>query len=232
MSKARDIADIGDGSGLTGIVIPPIHDPVAVTGATPSLDVGSYNYFNQGDITADTTLTFASVPTNANWRYTFSTTIVDGLWDVTTSSLSASLSVTAQESSPQGMFFKPDGTKMYVTGSTGDDVNEYDLSTAWDVTTATFLQSFSVAGQDTSPYEVFFSSDGIYMYMTGGIVKHLHQYTLSTAWDISTASFTRSFDSTATTATPQGVYFTSDGLSLYMLDSSGDEVNQLGTLAL
>jgi hypothetical protein len=31
-----------------------------------------------------------------------------------------------QDSTPTGVFFKPDGTKMYVIGISGDDVNEYD----------------------------------------------------------------------------------------------------------
>jgi hypothetical protein len=31
---------------------------------------------------------------------------------------------------------------MYVIGSTGDDVNEYDLSSAWDISTATSYRLF------------------------------------------------------------------------------------------
>ena len=63
--------------------------------------------------------------------------------------------------------FKPDGTKMYVTGSTGDDVNEYDLSTPWDVSTASYNQNFSVAAQETTPTAVRFKPDGTKMYVTG-----------------------------------------------------------------
>jgi hypothetical protein len=36
-------------------------------------------------------------------------------------------------------------------GFSGDDVNEYDLSTAWDISTASYLQNFSVIAQETSP---------------------------------------------------------------------------------
>lgn len=35
----------------------------AVSGATPSLDVGTYNFFNQGTLTANTTVSFTNVPT-------------------------------------------------------------------------------------------------------------------------------------------------------------------------
>ena len=43
----------------------------------------------------------------------------------------ASINIQTQESAPQDLFFKPDGTKVYITGQSGDDVNEYNLSTAW-----------------------------------------------------------------------------------------------------
>jgi hypothetical protein len=53
-------------------------------------------------------------------------------WDVSNAVYNGSppfdvFSVTAQETNPSGIFFKPDGTKMYVIGNAGDDVNEYDL---------------------------------------------------------------------------------------------------------
>jgi sugar lactone lactonase YvrE len=56
---------------------------------------------------------------------------------------------------------------MYVIGTAGDDVNEYDLSTAWDVSSASFLQLFSVAAQETVPQSVFFKPDGTKMYVIG-----------------------------------------------------------------
>jgi len=43
---------------------------------------------------------------------------------------SVSFSVTAQELSPSDISFKSDGTKMYVIGASGDDINQYTLSTA------------------------------------------------------------------------------------------------------
>ena len=37
-----------------------------------------------------------------------------------------------------GMTFNNDGTMMYIVGWTGDDVNEYNLSTSFNVSTASF----------------------------------------------------------------------------------------------
>ena len=50
---------------------------------------------------------------------------------------------------------------MYVAGNTGDDVGQYSLSTAWDVSTASFDSvSLDVSSEDTTPNGLAFSSDG------------------------------------------------------------------------
>jgi hypothetical protein len=49
--------------------------------------------------------------------------------------------------------FNNDGTKMFIVGDTGDDVNEYTLSTGFDVSTASYSQNFSISAQETSPQE-------------------------------------------------------------------------------
>jgi hypothetical protein len=212
----------GDGSGLTGV---NSFKPVAVTGTTPSLNVGTYNYFDNGTLSADTTVTFASVPTEANWRYSFVPSLSNS-WDVSTASFLQSFSVTAQDTSPYDVFFKPDGTKMYVIGVVGVDVNEYDLSTAWDISTAVFLQSFSVSSQDGSVTGVSFKPDGLKMYILGQISDSVYEYDLSTAWDISTAVFLQSFSVTTQESNPFAMHFKSDGLKMYVSGPISQDVHE------
>ena len=150
-------------------------------------------------------------------------------WDVSTATYLQNFSVAAQETAPNGLSFKPDGTKMYVTGTTGDDVNEYNLSTAWDVSTASFVQLFSVASQDTAPSSVKFNPDGTKMYVNGIITDSLYEYNLSTAWDVSTASFVQSFVFTAQEAAPQSFFFKPDGSKMYMVGVSSDTIYQYST---
>jgi hypothetical protein len=83
--------------------------------------------------------------------------------------------------------------KMFVLGAAGDDVNEYTLSTAWDVSSASFVDSFSVASQDEAPQDMAFSKSGMKMFIAGNNGDDVNEYTLSTAWDVSTASFVDSF---------------------------------------
>jgi DNA-binding beta-propeller fold protein YncE len=145
-------------------------------------------------------------------------------WDVTTSSYLQNFSISAQETDPQGLFFKPDGTKMYVIGNSGDDVNEYDLSTAWDVSTASYLQNFSVTTQETNPQSLFFKPDGTKMYVLGNTGDDVNEYDLSTAWDVTTASYLQNFSVGIQETSPTGIFFKPDGTKMYVIGYSGKAV--------
>ena len=150
-------------------------------------------------------------------------------WDISTASYVQNFSVADQETSPTGLFFKPDGTKMYVIGEAGDDVNEYDLSTAWDISTASYVQNFSVSAQDTSPYGLFFKPDGTKMFVVGEAGDAVYEYTLTTAWDISTASYVQNFSVLAEDVNPRGLSFKSDGTKMYVVGASGRDINEYDT---
>ena len=146
-------------------------------------------------------------------------------WDLSTASYSNnSFNISSQETQPTGIAFKSDGTKMYVTGYIGDDVNEYTLSTAWDVSTASYSQVFSVSSQLIQPADIFFKSDGTEMYVSGynaSAEKRIYQYTLGTAWDVSTASYS---SKTTTLLEFDGIHFKSDGTELFVVGNFTDTV--------
>ena len=102
-------------------------------------------------------------------------------------------SIAAQEITPVDLYFRSDGLRFYITGLGGDDVNEYHLTTAWDITTASFVQNFSINAQETSVTCMFFSTDGTKMYIGGASTDAINEYNLSTAWDVSTASYSQNF---------------------------------------
>ena len=139
---------------------------------------------------------------------------------------SVSFSVAGQDAVPMGVFFKPDGTKLYVTGEGSDSVYEYDASTAWDVSSASYVQSFSVSGQDASPQGLFFHPDGTTMYVVGITNDSIYEYALSTAWDISTASLSNTLDVSTEDTAPRGLFFSADGSRLYVAGDAGNAINQ------
>lgn len=148
-------------------------------------------------------------------------------WDISTESYNQTFSVATQETQPQAVFFKTDGTKMFITGFTNDDVKEYDLSTAWDISTASYSQNFSVSSQDTLPRGLFFKSDGTKMYMVGASNDRCYQYTLSTAWDVSTASYDSKNEYLRDQdGSPTGVFFKPDGTKMFIAGLLGNAVYQ------
>jgi DNA-binding beta-propeller fold protein YncE len=145
-------------------------------------------------------------------------------WDISTASYVQNFSVNLQEASPTGLFFKDDGTKMYIVGFSGDDVNEYNLTTAWDISTASFSQLFSISAQETAPSGISFKSDGTKMYIIGYSGDDVNEYNLTTAWDISTASFSQLFSEVGQDGTPFGLLFKPEGTTMYMLGFNSDAV--------
>ena len=138
-----------------------------------------------------------------------------------------SFSTASQETSPNGLFLSPDGLNMYVNGTSGDDVNQYTLSTAWNVSTATFVRLFSTSAQDSAPVDIFFKPDGLSMFIMGQTNDTVFQYTLSSAFDISTASYaSKSFSVTSQETTPTGLWFKSDGTVMYVIGTANDTVFQ------
>jgi len=158
---------------------------------------------------------------DAVYEYTLTTP-----FDVSTAAFVDSFSVAAQDLEPDGLAFSSDGAKMFVVGFDGKDINEYTLSTPFDVSTAAFVDSFSVAAQDTSPRSLAFSSDGAKMFVVGNTGDDINEYTLTTPFDVSTAAFVESFSVAAQDALPTGVAFSSDGAKMFVVGFVGKDVNE------
>lgn len=134
-------------------------------------------------------------------------------------------SVAGQESGPIGLYFRPDGLKMYVIGQTGDDVNEYTLTTPWDIGTATFTQVSATLTQDGSPADLFIRADGTKLYIVGDANNTVYQYTMSTPWDVSTITYDSiSFSVSTQENTPTGIHFSSDGTKMFICGQGYDGI--------
>ena len=170
----------------------------------------------------DGTKMFVSGSTGAGVaEYTLSTA-----FDVSTASHVDTLSVSAQDTYPKGHAFNSDGTKMFVVGLTGKDVNEYTLSTGFDVSTASFVDSFSVSSQETAPVGITFNTDGTKMFVIGHSGADVNEYTLSTGFDVSTASYDSNFSVSSQEIYPSSVTFSNDGKKMFVIGINDDEVNE------
>lgn len=140
-------------------------------------------------------------------------------WSLEDPRLEATLSLAAQGGAPSALVFKPDGTKFFVTDSVLRAIREYSLSTAWDITSATYVRQISSDATFT-PACLAFRPDGSNMYFTragqSAFGHRLYGYSLSTAWDLSTASYTYLSDPLPQGIDVSGISFSDAGDRLYV----------------
>lgn len=156
-------------------------------------------------------------------------------WDITTATYSTnsfnlSLAGNGALASPVNIFFSSNGSKMYIVDSTANRIYQYSL-TPWSITTAVYdNKSFSPTAQDTSPYGMHITPDGLTLFVLGITNDAVYQYTLSTEWDISTATYAnKSFSVASQETTPLGITFKPDGTKMYIVGSITDTVYQYST---
>lgn len=150
-------------------------------------------------------------------------------WSVATASPAGNFSLSSQSTDVEGLHFKPDGTIMYVPADPFY-VYQYSLSTAWDVTTATFSTSLNIGGSTSNGVETcFFKPDGtkVYIARVSGTTS-ITEHNLSTAWDISTATF---FQETSSISLTGGIYIRPNGTELFTsLDGSSATIAKYSLL--
>ncbi len=147
-------------------------------------------------------------------------------WDASTRTFVDATSVRTQDHTPTGMAFSSNGTKMFVVGSAGIDINEYNLTSPWDASTRTFVDATSVRTQDFILTGMAFSSNGTKMFVVGEFYNHINEYNLTSPWDASTRTFVGAFDVSGQEAVPQGMAFSSDGTKMFVVGSAGIDINE------
>jgi WD40 repeat protein len=129
------------------------------------------------------------------------------------------------------MTMSPDGTKVFAVlhngnneGFTRDSVIQFNLSTAWDLTTMSTqiggtpsLNSFP-SYSEQAPTGAFFSPDGLNLYVCGQTFNRVYRYTLSTAYTPSTATAHSSFATGLTVIV--GLTFSQDGTYMFITGTS------------
>lgn len=132
----------------------------------------------------------------------------------------------SQATTPSGMCFSPDGYKLYVVCRSTDKVHQYSLTTAYDLSTASFAnKDFSVSSQEGFPAEVRFNATGTRMFVVGWSSDYVVQYDLSTAYDVSTASYNNvRFSVSSQEGYCQGLHFNNDGTKMYISGTSSDDI--------
>lgn len=123
-----------------------------------------------------------------------------------------------------GFRFSTDGTKLFVLCDGTDTVYRYDLSISFDIATTSVTPHSSFTLSNTSQNQAIeISSDGLYIYIFRAY-RYIIQISLSTAYDLSTASETQTFDYGS--AVIRGMSIKPDGTKFYLYNPTADVIYQ------
>ena len=151
-------------------------------------------------------------------------------WDTTGLSYDTRLSITnGNDVQIRALAFKTDGTRVYIAQRDHGKVIQYDLTTPWDLSSATNqVESNAFTGEENNLRNIQFSSDGTFMYLGGNGGDDINKYRLPTAWDVSTITHVTSYSISSQTGEMRGFKFTANFTKLYVTgddgSSSGDNV--------
>ena len=160
--------------------------------------------------------------TDSVYQYSLSTAN-----DISTASYdNVSFNVSSQEGSGRAMCFSGDGLHFYIGGSATDSIYQYDMTTAFDVSTASYSNySLSVTSQETTPASLGFNTTGTKMFVMGYSSDKVHSYDLSSAYDLSTASYNNvNFSVASQEVSPFGFAFNKTGSKMYVVGTGTDKV--------
>ena len=164
-------------------------------------------------------------------------------YDVTTLVYSKELDISVRGTTPVAITFNNDGTKMYIIENGGNAVaspqiaagkiDEYAVSSAYDIATATYTDSLDVSSQDANMKDLYFNDvargavdAGKLLFVVGDDGNDVNEYLLTTAYDISTASFVDAYVTTSEDASPRAIAFDNDGDKLFVIGADGNSFNQ------
>lgn len=133
---------------------------------------------------------------------------------------SKSFNMSAEGDIKEDMWISDDGTRLFVCGRSLDSVRSYTMSSAWDISTASYdSKTLDVSAKETAPRGLALDPDGNYVYVAGTQNGDVHQYTMSTPFDLATATFTRTFDTSGQSLGGNyGMVFKHDGSKMFLAD--------------
>lgn len=105
----------------------------------------------------------------------------------------------------RGLHCSPDGLNVYYVAYDTDLVYRREMTTAWDLDTAQPFTTFAVASYENNPADITLSYDGTWMYLSGFTDDNVDFFSLSTPWDITTATHEGAFAAGGSTNGPIGV---------------------------
>ena len=130
--------------------------------------------------------------------------------------------------------FNADGTKMFLQSGdsiAGLGIFEYDLSSAYTLSTASYSRGFlytSVLPANLQPFNILFNNAGTKLYVTDFRYDSIYEFDLSTGFDLSTISYNNvSLNFAATDTIPRQMMLSQDETQMYIMGAQNDNIYTL-----
>lgn len=145
-------------------------------------------------------------------------------WDLSTLDLVGSTSTAALFTAGVGRTMTMDPTGTYLLFARDSSIGQWVMSTPWDVTSIGGIQSsFNPTEFGTDILSFSISDDGTKLFMLRRADDNIYEYTLSTAWNLSTATLTYTY-AAGTALSDTGlleIFLNSGGSQLFIVGSAG-----------
>lgn len=126
----------------------------------------------------------------------------------------------------EAIWFKEDGTKMYLGMIGSGEIKEYNLSTPWLVSSYSLVATSTASGAGRGS-SMYISPDGTKLYIADDGTNLVYEHTLSNPWDVSSMSYIQSFNPTA--SVNRALFFKPEGDRMYTNGATGTRQFNLGT---
>ena len=124
--------------------------------------------------------------------------------------------------------FDASGTQLFVTDKILNTLLHATLSSPWDLTTATYINSVSVSTYNTTPIGVQINPNGKQIYISSS-GNQVTTYSLSTPFDTTTLLFKSTRTLSEVTGNANFWTFGNNGLNGYVIDSSTGTIYEYST---
>ena len=153
-------------------------------------------------------------------------------YDISTASFITTVNVyNSYTNDIRGIYINNNGTRLYIFSKQNRVIRSYTMS-PWNISTAIYdNKQGSAYNEDTNPTSFNFNNNGTKVYMAGRTTDKIHQYSLSTAWDISTMTYDSIYlDISSYDTSIYSIQFNEIGDKLMMVGVDNDKIYLLNLL--
>ncbi|TVR19461.1 MAG: hypothetical protein EA391_00660, partial [Balneolaceae bacterium] len=158
------------------------------------------------------------------WEYSLSSS-----WNITSATQTGYRDLKGESISlvrAHGVDFRPNGRRMYVDDRVVGGVFQYNLSTAWDISTATLDHVLDISDIQLEARGVQLNSTGERMYILDTGRREVLEFFVSNAFDLRSARYIGAYRVGSQMNNPRGMSFNTNFDGFYISDATDDMVYQ------